>query len=99
MHRTPTQREYILGGLFALMAAFPLVTSSQNVPLEGSVTGGTTAERAEQSTLIPMEWNVLCDCDEAETVPASWLPAQGSVASVEETIRKTLDQSQATGPY
>lgn len=64
-------RTYVLGGLFALLAAFPLVTTTAlDVPLTGSVTGDTVDravhDRGTQSAQRRLRWSVLKDCAQRE---------------------------------
>jgi hypothetical protein len=71
MKRQFTTREYVLGGIFSLLAAFPLVTSTSfAVPLEGNVTGDAVRrafdDRADQSKLRRMRWSVMRDCAQRE---------------------------------
>jgi hypothetical protein len=71
MKRPFTTREYVLGGVFSLLAAFPLVTSTTlSAPLAGNVTGDAIErafdDRAAQSQLRRMRWSVLRDCAQRE---------------------------------
>lgn len=71
MFKKRTNREYVLGGLFALMAAFPLVTASDlDVPLEGRVTSDALHrafdDRDNQSQMRRMRWSILRDCAQRE---------------------------------
>lgn len=73
MKRTYTTREYVLGGLFSLMAAFPLVTATGiDVPLEGRLVGGeladTIGDKENQSALRRMRWSILRDCAQREAL-------------------------------
>ncbi len=66
-----SQREYVLGGLFALMAMFPIVTpTSFDVPLEGNVTAeairNAYEDREDQSALRRLRWSILRDCAQRE---------------------------------
>lgn len=71
MHYKFSQREYVLGGLFALMAMFPIVTpTSFDVPLEGNVTAeairNAYEDREDQSKLRRLRWSILRDCAQRE---------------------------------
>ncbi len=73
MRRKYSNRECVLGGLFALLAAFPLVTSSDlDVPLAGSVSQETINraydDQASQSVLRRMRWTILRDCAQREAL-------------------------------
>lgn len=72
MKRQPTNREYVLGGLFALLAMFPMVTSVELTHLEGSAANRDTIERAfkdreNESTMRRMRWSIMRDCAQRET--------------------------------
>lgn len=71
MKRQPTNREYVLGGLFALLAMFPMVTSVEMpTNLEGSVTQESLTrafkDRESESTMRRMRWSVMRDCTKRE---------------------------------
>ena len=73
MKRQPTTREYVLGGLFALMAVFPMVTGTAlDVPLEGRVTQDSIVrafkDRANESTMRRMRWSIMRDCAQREAM-------------------------------
>ena len=73
MKRQPTTREYVLGGLFALMAVFPMVTGTAlDVPLEGRVTQDSIErafkDRANESTMRRMRWSIMRDCAQREAM-------------------------------
>ncbi len=73
MNRKPTNREYLLGGLFALLAAFPMVTSVELSSLEGSAVNRDSIERAfkdrkNESTMRRMRWSVMRDCAQREAL-------------------------------
>lgn len=73
MNRAPTNREYLLGGLFALLAAFPIVTATDlSVPLHGSVAQEAIErafrDRDDQSILRRMRWSILRDCAQREAL-------------------------------
>lgn len=63
-HRSP--REYLLGGAFALLALFPVVTGTGQVPVTASVFGeaGDIAieDREHASMLRRMRRDILRDC-------------------------------------
>ena len=71
MKRQPTNREYVLGGLFALMATFPMVTDvGMPSSLEGRVTPDAVErafhDRKDESTMRRMRWSVMKDCAQRE---------------------------------
>lgn len=71
MQRQPTNREYVLGGLFALMAMFPMVSDvGMPTALEGRVTQDTIErafnDRKDGSTMRRMRWSVMKDCAQRE---------------------------------
>ena len=71
MKRTPTNREYVLGGLFALTAMFPMVTDlGMPTALEGRVTQEAIErafkDRENESTMRRMRWSVMKDCAQRE---------------------------------
>jgi|GEM_PF-4715243 len=73
MKRTYTTREYVLGGLFSLMAMFPLVTATGiDVPLEGRLIKGDLADaigsKDDQSALRRMRWSIMRDCAQRESL-------------------------------
>ncbi len=73
MKRQPTNREYVLGGLFALMAMFPMVTSVElGSGLQGRVTQDTIErafkDRKNESTMRRMRWSVMRDCAQREAL-------------------------------
>lgn len=68
-----TNREYVLGGLFALLAAFPLVADTQDpAVLRGAVSQEAIdrafADRDDQSALRRLRWSVLRDCAQREAL-------------------------------
>ncbi len=71
MPQKRTNREYVLGGLFALLAAFPLVADTQGIALlEGSVTQDVIdrafEDRQDQSSVRRLRWSVIRDCAKRE---------------------------------
>jgi len=71
MKRQPTNREYVLGGLLALMAAFPLVTDvSMSTPLSANATQDSIErafdDRADRVMQRRLRWSVLRDCAQRE---------------------------------
>lgn len=73
MKRHPTNREYILGGLLALMAMFPMVTSVDlGFGLQGRVTQDIIErafkDRKNESTMRRMRWSVMRDCAQREAL-------------------------------
>ncbi len=71
MKRSYSNREYVLGGLFALMALFPFVTPGTQSSLDGMVSQDTIerafSDRAHESTRRRLRWSVLRDCAQRET--------------------------------
>lgn len=67
-----SSRTYVLGGLFALLAAFPLVTemSVSDVPLHGSASAEAIErafeDRGTQLQLRRLRWSILNDCAQRE---------------------------------
>lgn len=66
-----TKREYVLGGLFALAALFPVATGTfDGGAIEGNVSRDAIErafdDRERQSQLRRMRWSVLRDCAQRE---------------------------------
>lgn len=71
--RHPTNREYVLGGLFALLAMFPMVTSVELGSLQGSAVTQEALVRAfkdreNEPTMRRMRWSVMRDCAQREAL-------------------------------
>lgn len=71
IQRRRSNREFVLGGLFALLALFPIATGTfDGGTLEGRVTGNAIErafdDRGRQSQLRRLRWSVLRDCAQRE---------------------------------